>query len=242
MWILLINAIAALSVAQDSIYFATILMHFLPHLAMWKFFMGLTNKNLNSVFLGIVTMFSIGIYYFVLLIPNIIFSYQLLALTDKSFFVFYQEIGTLVKYEMIATALVVGLYMMQFEMRSRLEFTNKNLESIVTERTNELRKANEKLVQINEEVSAMNENLEDLVKQRTERMNHQLQQLNHFAYMNSHELRGPVARLLGLLDLFRIENSEQARVELVEKLFISGSELDKIIKRMNKLLEDDIDN
>jgi signal transduction histidine kinase len=89
---------------------------------------------------------------------------------------------------------------------------NRSLELIVAEKTLELRTTNEELVKHNNE-------------------------LLQFSYTVSHNLRGPVARLLGLSDLARAEeNLEQAKrwIDLMSK---TAADLDAIIKDLNKVLD-----
>jgi len=98
------------------------------------------------------------------------------------------------------------------ESNKSISDLNRSLELIVAEKTLELRTTNEELVKHNNE-------------------------LLQFSYTVSHNLRGPVARLLGLSDLARAEeNLEQARkwVELMSK---TAFDLDTIIKDLNKVLD-----
>lgn len=61
-----------------------------------------------------------------------------------------------------------------------------------------------------------------------------LKDLSHYAFQTSHELRGPVARLLGLSSLF----SEYPEKEfLVDKIRDSALEIDSVIVKMNEALD-----
>ena len=98
------------------------------------------------------------------------------------------------------------------ESNKNITDLNRSLELIVAEKTLELRTTNEELVKHNNE-------------------------LLQFSYTVSHNLRGPVARLLGLSDLARAEeNLEQARkwIDLMSK---TAADLDTIIKDLNKVLD-----
>lgn len=89
---------------------------------------------------------------------------------------------------------------------------NRSLERIVAEKTVELRTTNEELVKHNSE-------------------------LLQFSYTVSHNLRGPVARLLGLSNMAQAESDlNQARVwlSLITK---TTHDLDLIIKDLSKILE-----
>lgn len=149
-----------------------------------------------------------------------------------------------VKFEMFATLFVTSLYLVQLDIRIDLEEHKNNLERIVVSRTRQLEEMNEKLIQTNEElkssheeVKAVNDNLDILVKRRSEKIEAQLKILNQYADMNSHEVRAPLARILGLLDLINKEENNAARADLLIKLNYSAEELDTVIKDMNRLLE-----
>jgi signal transduction histidine kinase len=107
----------------------------------------------------------------------------------------------------------------------------------VDSRTKELRLANSRLVSSNEEIVALNENLEKIVNARTAKIKIQISQLESYAHMNSHEVRAPVARILGLINLILLEENELLKKDLLEKLNSSTLELDLVIKKMNRLLE-----
>lgn len=70
-------------------------------------------------------------------------------------------------------------------------------------------------------------------KKKDEIIHDQTQKLIEFAFYNSHVLRSPVARALGLLQLIRQESNANY-FELVEKTIF---EIDEIIRQMNQTLE-----
>jgi len=89
---------------------------------------------------------------------------------------------------------------------------NRSLEKLVAEKTLELRTTNEELIKHNGE-------------------------LLQFSYTVSHNLRGPVARLLGLSQLALAEkdwNEIRQWIDLINK---TSSDLDLIIKDLSKILE-----
>jgi PAS domain S-box-containing protein len=63
-----------------------------------------------------------------------------------------------------------------------------------------------------------------------------LERLAHYAFMNSHNLRRPLANILGLVSLFNSENAEFDQ-KIIEKIRVSAFELDKIVHEMNDLLK-----
>jgi PAS domain S-box-containing protein len=60
-----------------------------------------------------------------------------------------------------------------------------------------------------------------------EKVNHQMEK---FLYSTSHDLRSPIATILGLVNLMRLEIKSHVMVDYVSKIEISTLKLDKIIK------------
>lgn len=83
----------------------------------------------------------------------------------------------------------------------------------------------------------MNEVLEDRVKQRTEELETQNKRLSEYAFINSHLLRGPLSRILGLINLLD-HDSALKDSELIEPLRTSGNELDQIVRKITEALND----
>jgi signal transduction histidine kinase len=110
----------------------------------------------------------------------------------------------------------------------------------LTAQSDELAAQNEELLQSQEEVSAQrdlvakqNENLELEVSKRTNELVEYNQQLEQFAFIAAHNLRAPVARILGLGQLLEmVENKE----EIYPKLVQTAQELDGVVKDLNTIL------
>ncbi|MCE7862615.1 MAG: sensor histidine kinase [Bacteroidetes bacterium CHB5] len=96
--------------------------------------------------------------------------------------------------------------------QERLIESNKSLEKLVAQKTEDLSSTNEELVRHNNE-------------------------LRQFSYTVSHNLRAPVARLLGLTDLFKRSKPEADREEIAEMIRKSGRELDVILKDLNQIID-----
>jgi signal transduction histidine kinase len=89
---------------------------------------------------------------------------------------------------------------------------NRDLEKLIAEKTVELRRTNEELVKHNNE-------------------------LLQFSYTVSHNLRGPVARVLGLATLVQSEQEITQAKQWISLIGKTASELDAIIKDLGKILE-----
>lgn len=96
--------------------------------------------------------------------------------------------------------------------KSELEFKNIELNSVVDERTRDLKKANDELVIQNNG-------------------------LLQFSNAVSHNLRAPVASILGLVHLFEIEKDESQKKEMLLHIKDSSIALDGVISDLNKVVD-----
>jgi len=100
------------------------------------------------------------------------------------------------------------------------------------------RQSKEDLMKLNLEVHSMNANLERLVQERTKEIELQNQRLVDYAFFTAHEVRGPVARILGLIELTKLKDlNDEDRAQILARLEAAGSELDEIIRTINRKLE-----
>jgi signal transduction histidine kinase len=98
------------------------------------------------------------------------------------------------------------------EQRNLLFVQNKNLSSELIEKNKELTETNNELIKHNNE-------------------------LRQFSYTVSHNLRGPVASLMGLLKLFTPEDLSSANQEILQHVEASTQRLDNIIKDLSKIID-----
>ena len=117
------------------------------------------------------------------------------------------------------------------------DLAEKNLELI--EKTNEIETQNEELMQGQENLYQLNINLERLVEERTRKVKEQNEQLIRYAYSNAHHLRGPVARVLGLIHLSKID-SDLDYPFLFQKIEEQTKEIDLVIKSINNELQSEV--
>ena len=130
-------------------------------------------------------------------------------------------------------------YKRKLDAAKVIEQNNKLLE----EKNYEIKAQAKELYEVNEEVKLINENLERLVKVRTEKIQSQNIKLRNYAYSNSHKVRAPLARLMGLINLWSNEHTlEVDRTYLIEKITESSIELDEIIREVNHALDLDDEN
>ncbi|MEQ8927344.1 MAG: hypothetical protein RLO81_16105 [Fulvivirga sp.] len=100
-------------------------------------------------------------------------------------------------------------------------------------------KQNLLLTEKNFEISRVNENLETIVSRRTEELKEKNRQLTEYAYINSHILRAPVARISGLYHLLQLETKEALKdLEILQHMENSIAELESITLRINRSIEE----
>jgi signal transduction histidine kinase len=142
---------------------------------------------------------------------------------------------------------------------------NKVLAEKIREQTYELKMTNEEVTAQNEELTQLNEELEaqrgtlsiqnglierqnielkkiqegleQAVILRTHELTRQNLQLEQFAFMTAHNLRGPVARLLGLTDLFNKLPQPELGKEIIEKIQFVATEFDTTLNDISTILE-----
>lgn len=99
-----------------------------------------------------------------------------------------------------------------------------------------LYRANRQRRQALYEISLINRSLEHVVAERTRELTRRNEQLVSYAYLNSHEVRGPLARLMGLVYLLKQGWWGSSPEELVDLIEVSASELDTVIREINQRL------
>ncbi len=113
---------------------------------------------------------------------------------------------------------------------------NKKLEDLVLKRTKELNEKYNQIALQKEEIESLNESLEEQVRQRTEKLSIQNERLRDYAFFNAHKVRGPLARILGMVALFH--NNALEKDQIILNIDSCAKELDKVIKDINNRLSD----
>jgi signal transduction histidine kinase len=100
----------------------------------------------------------------------------------------------------------------------------------------EFREQNEELRRVQDELSSLNGHLEQVVNERTAKVKHQNEVLLKYSYTNAHHLRGPVARLLGLAQIYQLEESPDADF-YIKSMVDQAHEIDTVVNQINTDLE-----
>lgn len=96
--------------------------------------------------------------------------------------------------------------------KAELEIQNKLLEESLDEKSKDLLHTNQQLVIHNAE-------------------------LEQFSYTVSHNLRGPVASVLGLINIHKLSDTEEDRNQILKLIEQSAQSLETIIQDLNKIIE-----
>ncbi|MBT1686804.1 HAMP domain-containing histidine kinase [Fulvivirgaceae bacterium PWU37] len=121
---------------------------------------------------------------------------------------------------------------------------NMMLERQVQLRTRELAAQNEEIIAQAEELATHRDHLEAEVHARTHALeqnnrelidqNHQLEQ---FSFIAAHNLRAPLARIMGIATLLELTEDKEEQNALREQILTSANDLDEVIKDLNVILE-----
>lgn len=107
----------------------------------------------------------------------------------------------------------------------------------LSEKTSQFAINNQLLEQRNQEIDQMNNHLEETIKARMAELEKKNLQLSEYAFMNSHILRGPIARMAGLYYLVENQHPELKKDMIFKYLKGSIDELDEVSKNINKAIE-----
>jgi len=99
-----------------------------------------------------------------------------------------------------------------------------------------LKEAQEIIESQNLELLNRNEGLEAEIEKRTRELMDYNQQLEQFAFIASHNLRAPIARILGLGNLLKVSNEPADEIPIKQSLINAAIELDHIVKDINTIL------
>lgn len=105
----------------------------------------------------------------------------------------------------------------------------KELNESIRQQKKEIEIQSEKLTVANEQIKELNSNLESKVRLRT-------RQLLEYSFKNSHEVRAPLARILGLINLYKNDRNQIDVDDIVTKMERSAIELDDIVREVNNIL------
>jgi signal transduction histidine kinase len=156
---------------------------------------------------------------------------------------FYLNAFSLLGFGVLALLIVWGVVQLNTYY---LNAKNLRLEKIIKDRTKEIQEQNKllitrnreindskfKLRQAHEELKNINENLEQIVNERTAKLQKANEELDLFVYRASHDLKGPLMRLLGLSQLALMETKEASSLEYLKWIEKNIQEMDSTLDKL----------
>ncbi|MFZ6012913.1 MAG: hypothetical protein ACOYXT_21395 [Bacteroidota bacterium] len=103
-------------------------------------------------------------------------------------------------------------------------------------KTEQVNAKNSELILAQKCLASLNDNLEQKVRERNAKLQEKTEKLIKYSWVNAHHLRGPVARLLGLITLRKMEEYPDEDF-FFEKVRSQALEIDEVIRRINGELE-----
>jgi ligand-binding sensor domain-containing protein len=144
---------------------------------------------------------------------------------------------TPVFFVLVAVAVVIAGYSYIRWRERSLTADKLMLEEKVRERTSEIQRKNEEIQTQAEEIKAINESLERRVHERTDELQRKNKALEEYAFINAHNLRSPVASILGLINLLSMAKLDRDGVELVNHMKTSAERLDNVVRTITESIE-----
>ena len=125
-------------------------------------------------------------------------------------------------------------------LKSSYDKINRNLSQANDElrlRADKIEVQNKELIEVHEELNALNKDLEIIVDERTKKLKERTERLEKYSFSNAHYLRGPIARLLGLISLRKLEKAPDSNF-FFQQMEDQVNEIDSVVKQINKDLEE----
>lgn len=153
---------------------------------------------------------------------------------------FYSTYWFLILFTIAVLIILYSIYRIRFyfilknqkKLKKEVELRTEEIQRM----NNEIQAKNEELINQSKQIAHNNERLEDIVQDRTQKLKEQNERLSKYAFMNSHELRGPICRMIGLLNLLKLtKNEEHHKILLL--IQETGLELDAVTRKINETLD-----
>lgn len=119
------------------------------------------------------------------------------------------------------------------EKNHELEAVNRELDKLLYE----LKIADALIKKQNLEIKIHNDQLTLDLKSRTDEILASTSRIEQFAFLVSHNLRGPITRIMGLVNLYRMVTNVDEQKQIIDKIEVSISEMGDITSDLNKILD-----
>ncbi len=144
----------------------------------------------------------------------------------------------------VALALIIflGLLIMISRFYNLKQKANQRLSDLNQQLRNQRRETEikaQELQEANKTISSINSELEKIIGERTAELKKKNKKILDFAFFNSHQVRGSLARIMGLLEVFNESSGKKETKSVSELLRSQAGELDDLIRDINRILAEE---
>lgn len=134
----------------------------------------------------------------------------------------------------VSVLILITLYLKTrfFAYRKSVQATNARLKQHSETLAAQTHKLNDQQVELN----AIKDNLKAIATTKVMEVNTKAKVLNEYAFVNGHQVRGPLASVLGLIQLIELETPHHERSEAFHRIKAEAEEMDAIIQRINEII------
>ncbi|WP_375581222.1 ATP-binding protein [Marivirga tractuosa] len=118
------------------------------------------------------------------------------------------------------------------KVRTRTNHQLRELNNEIQEKQEEIMAQSEELKEANDQVHELNQFLEKRVKERTLALEDALSELDHFFYRASHDFRGPLTTLMGLVGISKSYQLSEEASDLFNQVNLTVKKLDTMVKKL----------
>jgi signal transduction histidine kinase len=180
-------------------------------------------------FLQVVTLLAYGLVIF-------LFAFTTYLNTLSSVNPNYSLLSREVDFMIITAVLILLTFYLKenfLSYRESVELTNERLKKS----TEKLMEQTEQLYQQQVELNLLRNDLEKIISGKISESQYKAEILKEYSFVNSHHVRAPLARLLGLIDLIEIENQRNnSSSNALNKIKTDAEELDVILRKINTVI------
>jgi len=123
------------------------------------------------------------------------------------------------------------------ELNKKMLLELRRKSALITAQNEEIQLRNEELIQSQERLNEINHHLGELVVKKTQSIKQQNETILKYAYSNAHHVRGPIARILGLIQVSRLK-TDLDYPWFLKKVEDETKQVDRIVTRITKELDE----
>ena len=131
------------------------------------------------------------------------------------------------------------LFLITFYLKENFILYRKSVQT-----TNErLKRSSEKLIEQTEQLqqqkadlTRLREYLENIVTNKISEAQNKSEVLEEYSFINSHHVRAPLARVLGLIPLIELEHKGKSLPDVYQKIKSDAEEIDLILSKINSII------